>query len=61
MNLMTVFLQAPAAAPGGGSMMWIHSSLPPADLMAFLPDQTAACKCKHCCIVHPTLLPAQTR
>ena len=23
MNLMTVFLQAPAAAPGGGSMMWI--------------------------------------
>ena len=23
MNLMPVFLQAPAAAPGGGSMMWI--------------------------------------
>ena len=23
MNLMTVFLQAPAAAPGGGSRMWI--------------------------------------
>ena len=23
MNLMTVFLQAPAAAPSGGSMMWI--------------------------------------
>ena len=23
MNLMTVFLQAPAAVPGGGSMMWI--------------------------------------
>ena len=23
MNLMTVFLQAPAAATGGGSMMWI--------------------------------------
>ena len=23
MNLMTVFLQAPAAAPGGGSMLWI--------------------------------------
>ena len=23
MNLMTVFLQAPAAAPGGGSMMWM--------------------------------------
>ena len=38
-----------------------RSSLPPVDLAAFLPDQTAACKCKHCCIVHPTLLPAQTR
>ena len=26
MNLMTVFfLQAPAAGPGGGSMMWIMS------------------------------------
>ena len=38
-----------------------RSSLPPADLMAFLPDQTAACRCKRCCIVHPALLPAQTR
>ena len=31
------------------------------EVMAFLPDQTAACKCKHCCIVHPALLPAQTQ
>lgn len=30
-------------------------------LAAFLPDRTAACKCKHCCIVHPALLPVQTR
>ena len=25
------------------------------------PDRTAACRCKRCCIIHPTLLPAQTR
>ena len=38
-----------------------RSSLLPADLMAFLPDQTAACRCKRCCTVHPASLPAQTQ
>ena len=48
MNLMTVFLQAPAAAPGGGSMMWILLIAMFA-IMYFFHDSSTKQKAKRNC------------